>query len=553
MTESAELSTWHRVRRFAVPGRMIAEATARREAGDWQGACAAARVDTDVDLAAVRARHGTETAERIAGELSAFAPDLLRWHLPRALGGRTSLATGVTFTLAPRVERVTPDTVALQVELPKTVDGSQRLRLTVVQLRDLAPLELPGYLWDAGEAAGLRQAYGGSASRLPFLTADGTPVPVDAYAAAVGDDLPARAERAAARQAAGDLAGAWREAGMDLDETLPDARYSYYQVTRELVLAKRLHLIALAPAARELARRHRAENVLLSADWRVGFLFTPDGDTMRVRMTGDNHLRSDTRSLAEPVHRVPPDLELLRAGLLTPAELHPLVRAALFPEAAPEPAAPRRPGFGPVRVRCRGDWHRVDNSGGRLVPLDHTAEEVQREQTLRALGGKVAGCFAAEQGWHDGKTRLPRELQAQRRELMQTILHGDTDTLLELLDAGLDPFVRDGRGSTLLHLLRCLDHERLLPRLLAAGLPVDARDHRQRTPLHVAVGWVGTPSLVRALLEAGADPAAEDDNGTSVAELIEYKAMDYYEGSEDDEPNPDLALIKKYVDERIQA
>ncbi len=553
MTESAELPTWHRVRRFAVPGRMIAEATARREAGDWQGACAAARVDADVDLAAVRARHGAETAERIAGELAGFAPDLLRWHLPRALGGRTSLATGLTFTLAPRVERVAPDTVALQVELPKTVDGSQRLRLSVAQLRDTPATELPGYLWDAREAARLRESYGGSVSRLPFLNPDGTAVPVDAYAAADGDEPPARAERAAARQAAGELAAAWREAGLELDETLPTSRYNYYEVSRELVLSKRLHLIALAPAARTLARRHGTEHVFLQAEWRLGFVLTPDGGTVRARMTGNDHRREGTPLLAEAVHRIPPDLDLLRAGLITPAELHPLVRAALFPDVTPDPAAPRRPGFGPVRVRCRGDWHRVDNSGGRLVPLDHTAEEVQREQTLRALGGKVAGCFAAEQGWRDGKTRLPRQLQAQRRELMQTILHGDTDTLLELLDAGLDPFVRDGRGSTLLHLLRCLDHERLLPRLLAAGLPVDARDHRQRTPLHVAVGWVGTPSLVRALLEAGADPQAEDDNGTSVAELIEYKAMDYYEGSEDDEPNQDLALIKKYVDERIDA
>jgi hypothetical protein len=237
--------------------------------------------------------------------------------------------------------------------------------------------------------------------------------------------------------------------------------------------------------------------------------------------------------------------------MITPAGLHPLVRAALLPDAPAADAAGAAARPEPVRVRCRGEWHRIDSAGGRLQPLDHTPEEVQREQALRAFGGKVAGCFAALQAWTDGRGRLPRRLRDQRRDLMQTILHGDTQALLDLLDAGLDPHVRDGRGSTLLHLLRCLDHEALLPRLLAAGLPVDARDHRQRTPLHVAAGWVGSPALVLALLEAGADPRAEDDNGTSVAELIEYKSADYH-GDEDDDAHPSLKLIKKYIEEQAQ-
>lgn len=545
----AELTVWQRVRRHAVPPRMIAECTDRRLAGDWRGACAAGRVDTDIDLAQVARAHGAETAGRIGAELAGFAPDLLRWHLPRALGGRTSLATGLTFTLAPRIDVVGPTTMALHVELPKTVDGSQRLRLNVGMLGKAPGPELPGHLWHADDAAGLRQAYGGDAHRMPFLTPDGAPVPFDGFAVASGDGAPARAERSAARLAADQLVEAWREAGLELDETLPAFRYSHYKVSLEQVLGQRLHLIALAPAVRELTRRHRAEGVVLNADWRLRFLFTPDGDTVRVRMLGEDERRGDLPVLAEPRYRVPPDLELLYRGLITPADLHPLVRAALFPQAPGGVAAARGPAFGPVRVRCRGQWHRIDNAGGRLVPLDHTPEEVQREQALRALGGKVAGCFAAQQGWTDGSTRLPRALRDQRRELMQTILHGDTRTLLALLDAGLDPHVRDGRGSTLLHLLRCLDHEVLLPRLLAAGLPVDARDHRRRTPLHVAVGWVGTPALVLALLEAGADPKAEDDNGTSVTDLVEYKGFEYYE-QESGENHADLKLISQYIGER---
>ncbi|MEK0098443.1 hypothetical protein WDA79_08015, partial [Streptomyces sp. A475] len=55
----SHLLMWQRVREYAVPPSMIETATARRAAGDWAGACAAARIDVDLDLRAVRDRHGT--------------------------------------------------------------------------------------------------------------------------------------------------------------------------------------------------------------------------------------------------------------------------------------------------------------------------------------------------------------------------------------------------------------------------------------------------------------------------------------------------------------
>ncbi len=51
--EDPRLRLWQRVREFAVPPPMIESATARRAVGDWAGACAAARVDVDVNLRAV--------------------------------------------------------------------------------------------------------------------------------------------------------------------------------------------------------------------------------------------------------------------------------------------------------------------------------------------------------------------------------------------------------------------------------------------------------------------------------------------------------------------
>src|SRR5918997_362161 len=78
-TSADRLPCWRRVREFAVPPSMIDKATARREAGDWAGACAAARFDVDLDLSATP----RDLAVELRDDLRHLAPDLLRWHLPR--------------------------------------------------------------------------------------------------------------------------------------------------------------------------------------------------------------------------------------------------------------------------------------------------------------------------------------------------------------------------------------------------------------------------------------------------------------------------------------
>ncbi len=159
----------------------------------------------------------------------------------------------------------------------------------------------------------------------------------------------------------------------------------------------------------------------------------------------------------------------------------------------------------PVRVRCQGEWHQVAVRGGRLETLAHTAAEAEREDVVSALGGELSGCFAVRQAWRSGR-RLPKKLRALRRVLIDRALAGDTQDVLELLDAGWDPTVRDGdSGRTLLHLLARLDHEPLLERLLAAGLDINTGDHHGRGPLQAAVCEGGSPALVRALADARAD------------------------------------------------
>ena len=109
---------------------MIEQATRRRLAGDWRGACAAAHVDVAPDLDYVANTHGAETADRLEEDLWYFAPDLVRWHLPRYLRGRTTLRPGQCVILAGYGGRPV-DAPYLYVTTLMMIDGPQRLTLQV--------------------------------------------------------------------------------------------------------------------------------------------------------------------------------------------------------------------------------------------------------------------------------------------------------------------------------------------------------------------------------------------------------------------------------------
>jgi hypothetical protein len=527
MTVPPDLPNWRRIRRFGVPPSMIAAATRARLAGDWAGACAAARIDSTVDLSQVARDFGQAAADRLAEDLTHFAPDLLRWHLPRHLGGRTGISPRIQAVLTPGPGLDGP---LLQVATPANVTGSQRLGLRVVRREDLGAVrfyDAPPHTWDARRAGDLRHAWGGSADRPPLLHPDGTPVPADRLG--LGDDRAAATERILAGLAAGEVVEAFRLAGVDLDPTEPESRFT--EVSARAVLGRStVWPVGLADEVRRLARTYGLGEVILYPGWpaRLRLRPTPDGRVL-ADLTEPKWPGKGQPELVEQTWRRPADLDLLAGGLLRPEELHPLVRASLFPrrpEPAPAPSAPAPSAPAPavpVRVRCRGAWHVIRVDGGRIHTEDHDRDEEERERTLRALGGTSAGCFAAQHAWRTGAGRLPKAMRRQRADLVERIFHGDTDFVVEMLDAGrIDPFLRDGRGWTLLHMLLYVDHEPLLPRLLAAGLPIDVRENTGRTPLHVAVGNHGSAALARALFDAGADPTAADEWDGGIQDLLDY-------------------------------
>ncbi|MWA01043.1 ankyrin repeat domain-containing protein [Actinomadura sp. LD22] len=496
------LHAWRRTRRHRVPRWMIERSARRRRAGDWRGACAAAHVDVRFTLDGVAREHGSAVARRLSEDLRHLVPDLLRWHLPRGSGDLSVFDAHLRFVLA----RYGDGGPVLQVFGPPSLRAPQRLRLVVSAEAARWARDWTGArrLFDDRHCGELIDDLGG-AGRIPFFHADGTPLaPEDRPVSDPGPgDAVARAEWSILRYERGDVAGAFSAAGFDLRPPPdPNGRDRFMDGVRAYL--ERPPMLAGRLGRLVTERGGGPVTVVLGAPYDPSRTVAVEAGGGRARPLVRPGARDELRDAPKPDHWwMLPDADLLLTGMITPDELHPLVRSALFPAAAgpagpPDPEPPV-----PVRVRCRGEWHEVRWSGGALSG-PHTAEEDGREQALRAFGGEVSRCFAVREAWRTGRGRLPRELRRRRSELFLRAVHGDTPGVLQLLDAGMDPHARDGEGRTLLHFLYAMDHRLVLPRLLAAGLDVDARDRSGRTPLSTAVTEHGSADAVRALLEAGA-------------------------------------------------
>ncbi|MFE0630769.1 hypothetical protein ACFW3D_27895 [Streptomyces sp. NPDC058864] len=402
--EDSRLSFWLRVREFAVPPSMVETATVRRRNGDWAGACAAAGIDVDLDLRSLARTHGRELAARVRADLRHLAPDLLRWHMPRVAPDGL-LRPGLTITLA-RYGATGADggeRLDLVVRTPPAwADGGQRFSLA---LWDPARpgagalhhphhrphrrfrLDLHRHLWDerrTGELA-FRAGTGRQSAALPG------PLP-------------------------------------------PHQRCAVDRWEDEARTVLRAEGLTSGAVTVRLGSRHR-----LLVD------VTGDGDGAEppieriTETTADGGGPRGLPVLPDAATWVPPDVELLHAGLIGADGLHPLVAAALVPGHTPSaPPLPQgRPGR-PRVVECRGALHRIGMVDGVLAALDHDPDEIRREELLVALTGTPLPCLQAIDRAH----RRPESLADVRARLD----HGDITGALAVVEGLLGPgaVLRDG-------------------------------------------------------------------------------------------------------------
>ncbi|MFD5896522.1 MULTISPECIES: hypothetical protein [unclassified Streptomyces] len=405
---NSRFSFWPRVREFAVPPSMIETATARRHVGDWAGACAAAGIDVDLHPRTAARTHGSEFAARLRADLRHLAPDLLRWHMPR-IAPDGLLRPGLTVALA-RYDVAGRDgvyPVRLVVRTPPAwADAGQRISLALWDGSRTAHgarghphhhphphpdrrfrLDLHRHLWDARRTDELRVRSGSGPS-----PAGGRPATDPDVLATVPPEYPCAVDRWAA------------EAGILLHAE---------------------------------GRSTGAFTVRFGAGRRLDLELFADRDGVgppvpRLTNAATYGVASALPVLPDAATWVPPDLELIRAGLIEADRLHPLVASALVPDHTPAgPARVTDPAGQARLVECRGVRHRIGLVDGVLAPLDHEPDEIRREELLASLSGTPLPCLRAIDEAH----RSPDSLSGVRERLD----HGDAAGALAVVERLLGP------------------------------------------------------------------------------------------------------------------
>ncbi|MFI8523181.1 hypothetical protein ACIGB8_01965 [Promicromonospora sukumoe] len=388
---------------------MIRTATARRLVGDWAGACAAARVDVDVDLRRLRRAYGTDLAAAVRADLRYLAPDLLRWHMPRVMPDGM-LRPGTISTLA---RYLLPDggTGHLVVRTPPAwAAGPQRMSLAWWDVADRAAphpdrrfrLDLHRHLWDARRTVELVERVGPASDAVaPDTAAPLASVPLSG----VPDDW------AVTRWSA-------EAALLVASDGVPRGGITVRLGRRRLVLRVDADGVPQAPTSRDLAAlfdvlsRTGASSAFRTGAPRPGRPPSPG-----------------TAVLPDAATWVPPDALLLRAGMVTPGDLHPLVADALAPGSTRRNSVAPAPGI--RQVECRGETHRLTVVDGVLTALDHAPDEIGHEELLAQLGGTPLPCLHVIDQLH----RAPTALADVRARLD----HGDVGSALAAVEDLLGP------------------------------------------------------------------------------------------------------------------
>jgi len=134
---------------------------------------------------------------------------------------------------------------------------------------------------------------------------------------------------------------------------------------------------------------------------------------------------------------------------------------------------------------------------------------VSRATAADLLDALRNGDSAAVRRLLAAKTALHATDESGASPLMYAALYGDVSTMRLLLDQGADPNHADNSGAT--PLMWAVPDEAKVRLLLDRGATVNATSKfTGRTPLLIAAGKPGASSVVRLLLQKGADPKAVD-------------------------------------------
>lgn len=113
---------------------------------------------------------------------------------------------------------------------------------------------------------------------------------------------------------------------------------------------------------------------------------------------------------------------------------------------------------------------------------------------------------------------LDNETYELAQELFRIVRAGETQRVTRLLDMGLAPNLRDGKGDSLLMLAAYHGHPGLVDALLRYGADAELGNDRGQTPL-AAAAFKGHADIVRLLLENGAQADSRLSGGKTALML----------------------------------
>ena len=147
-----------------------------------------------------------------------------------------------------------------------------------------------------------------------------------------------------------------------------------------------------------------------------------------------------------------------------------------------------------------------------------------------------AACGYDDQMVHE-LIRAGASVTAMSKQQKQRALHiackeGHSSVIKALVEAGADVNGQDEDGRTLLMEAAYRGDDQMVHELIRAGASVSAKDNKLQTAFHLAFSsswWAhqkGRSSVVKALIEAGADINGQDKDGTTPLMKAAYKVND---------------------------
>ena len=136
------------------------------------------------------------------------------------------------------------------------------------------------------------------------------------------------------------------------------------------------------------------------------------------------------------------------------------------------------------------------------------------------------GLLSAEPRLRGSRSGTPSEEESSIRQeqyrtelLFQQFNVGNVNTMLRLIEEGVNTEVTNAQGDTSLHLAISRGFPQVANALVLSGSPLEAKNEVASTPLHLASRGRSV-EIVRELISAGADILAEDNDGNTPLHLV---------------------------------